>query len=552
MANDNNEINKVKYPGTPARPEFDTVRNWPATTQVTQTTGEDITRNRDALLVLERVLGPNPHIGLFTADVRTASVSQRIGILEQGVSEGRFEFKRLKVENAIDTIKDVNQHITLVLGAVRDSVHDSTLVEVIGPLRVRNSNAFESRALFDVGIVVEKTEASGLSTDCEIIGSSQPNIPLLKVTDYQRGNIQDQDHIAVQIDGNLRVSGFIEGQFALDHSRLNNINTDPVIDAQGNVILDAIHVSRGNYHTHKRGEFNPSLNRWIVDPNPTEATYGIIDHSDLEPQSIRTTARQTNFIPNTEISYHVTNGDDHDHVGGDGAPLRHSFLLGIDPQNSDHVSGGDTHSHDPEKADGAPIHSQSILLEKGQNTSLKILALDDEASLTTSILKIDELLAADRVDIDQAKADITNLQDHDKVTDSELTALSGKIDLISIDNNTTQTSLQAVQVTQSEQATSITALQTNTTLKHQNSAGVLAYSGVFQMKTGIFTSIPTGATVVAFQSPFPNATLSVVAISDTSVAALQPLRVGTLTTSTFVLDNQNATLLSGTWIAIGH
>lgn len=401
MANDPNEVNTVKYPGDPDSPKFDTIENWPATTQVTQNTGEDITRNRDALLILERILGPNPHIGLFTSDLRTASVSQRLSILEQGVSEGRFEFKRLKVVRAIDTIIDVNQNITLALGAIKNSAHEYTTVEVRGPLHVLDSKADDPRAKFDVGFVVEKTQVSGQSTESEIKGSSLKNKPLLTITDYNRTNINDRDHTALRINGNLFVDGYIDGNFALDHARLNGINTDPVIDAKGNVITDAIHVTRGNFHTHKRGAFDLTLGRWMVDANPLEATYGIINHNDLEPISTRTNPNQENFIPNPKVAYHVTGGDTHDHTGGDGAPLRHQFLLGVDPKTSNHVTNGDFHNHDPNEEDGAPIPTSGVILEEDLEEDLQDLSTDStgdpviaEESLSSVLTRINNRFLA--------------------------------------------------------------------------------------------------------------------------------------------------------------
>lgn len=605
MANDNNEINKVKYPGTPSKPEFDTVLNWPPTTQVTQNTGEDITRNRNAILMLERILGPNPHIGLFTSDLRTASVSQRIGILEQGIAEGRFEFKKIKVERAIETIRNINDLITLTLGAIRDVNHEQTPVEVLGTLRVRDSNAFDSRALFDVGFVVAKTRESLQSTKCEIIGSSILNEPLLKIVDYARGSLESDEHTALEIQGNLVVTGYIRGNFALDHKKLNNINTDPVVDAKGNVIVDAIHVSRGNFHSHKRGEFNSSLNRWIVNSNPAESTYGIIDHNDIEPQSVRTTSRQQNFLPNKDIAYHVTNGDDHDHVGGDGAPLRHSFLLGIDPKNSDHVTGGDIHTHNPNKKDGGLIESHSILLQEKKNEELKILNVENKTNFTDITLKIDSLLVGDRADIDVAKKDIVDLKDQDKLTQSDIDFLKNQVQTLKIFSNesvatdsaqdaeikalksttTTHTadiealknttvshaaqitSLNNSQATQNTDIsnlqakvttveseigtlqTDVTTLQTNATLHHQNALGALAYSGVFTIKSGILALSP-GNTTITFEAAFGTACLSVVVTPDVSLTA--PLSVSSLTNTSFVANNPDAIPTSGTWIAIGY
>ena len=103
----------------------------------------------------------------------------------------------------------------------------------------------------------------------------------------------------------------------------------------------------------------------MVDPNPSENTYGIVRHIDLEPATVRTSNKQTDFSPQANVAYHVTNGDDHDHVGGDGAPLRHSNFLEISPLTTNHVSNGDFHVHNLAKGDGGPIYMASIFLDSG-------------------------------------------------------------------------------------------------------------------------------------------------------------------------------------------
>lgn len=475
MAEDTNETNTVKYPGTPSQPEFDTVDNWPATTKVTQDTGEDVTRNRDALLVIERLLGPNPHIGLFTSDLRTTSIAQRLSILEQGVSEGRFEFKKLKVERAIETVRNLNETITLVLGAARTAANEYTQVEVRGPLRVFDSEADDPRARFDVGFLVEKAQELGESTECEIRGSSVKGKPLLLIEDFNRAEINDRNHTALEIRGNLFVSGYIDGNFALDHQRLNNIQTDPVIDAQGNVVVDAVHVSRGNYHSHKRGRYDPTLARWVIDSNPQEATYGIVNHNDLEPQSTRTSVRQRNFVPDTNIAYHVTNGDDHDHVGGDGAPLRHKFILGVDPKNSNHITGGDFHRHDPDREDGGLIPTHGIVLQEDLEQSLQNLSLDPEndpvvAAETASkvLTRINDRFVANdqkneeqdnRLDVQEGELEQAKLtrQEFNQVRSSVNTAVAG-----------------VTQLTNELEATN-TAVETNTQGIENNAAAILLF-----------------------------------------------------------------------------
>lgn len=429
------EVNQVAYPGTPDCPVFDSIQNWPATTEVTQSSGEDITRNRDALLILERILGLNPHIGLFTIDPRTATVSQRISILEQGISEGRFELKTLKVERAIETIKDVHDRMTLLLGLEKNADYEATEVKFRGPIRIADSGARDPRAQFEVGFAIKKSVESQSSTDCLIEGSSLRRKPLLHIKDFNQTEISNQDHLALLLDGNLHVNGFITGNFAIDHNRLNNINTDPVIDAQGVVIQEAIHVSRGNFHSHKRGEYNPTLGRWLIDPNPVEPTYGLVNHLDLEPESTRTSIRQQNFIPDPNVAYHVTNGDDHNHVGGAGAPIRHRFLLGIDPKNSNHVTNGDFHKHDPALGDGASIPTNGIILQETlEQALLSINEFEPEADLSTVLIAINACL--EQIDllneehgerIEQNESDIEELREDFRELDTKAASLRSEV-----------------------------------------------------------------------------------------------------------------------------
>lgn len=379
----NNEVNKVLYPQ-----QYDTIQNWPPTTAVTQTTGEDITRNRNALLIIERILGLNPQIGLWTKDPVRATIAERLSILELGLSEGTYQLKKLKVDRAIDTL-DANGIITLLLGAPNTLSNKASNVNIIGPLVVKNSGIKDPRALFEVGLRVVKESSTGESTDVEIFGSSSKNRPLVRIRDYNKTVIQSQDNVALWIEGNLFVDGFISGNFAIDHSKLNNINTTPLIDQKGNIIKEAIHVTHGNYHSHKRGEYDPVLGRWKVDPSPKESVLGLISHVDLEPQTVRTSTRQINFLPDPDVAYHVTNGDDHDHTGGDGAPIKHAFLLGIDPKTSNHVTFGDFHRHDPSKGDGGLVPTNGVVLEKGIETGLtNIGSLTSEENLSGVLASI--------------------------------------------------------------------------------------------------------------------------------------------------------------------
>lgn len=110
----------------------------------------------------------------------------------------------------------------------------------------------------------------------------------------------------------------------IDHSNLKNINPN-----------FSNHVTGGNTHIH----------------NPALGDGGQISHTFL----IDVNTSGINAL-------HVTGGDAHNHglnedgnPIGNGAQLNHSHLLNIDPNTSNHVQGGNLHSHNPKSGDGAQI-----------------------------------------------------------------------------------------------------------------------------------------------------------------------------------------------------
>jgi len=174
--------------------------------------------------------------------------------------------------------------------------------------------------------------------------------------------------------------------------------------------------------------YDPAISRWLVDPNPSDDTYGLVRHVDLEPVTIRTTNKATGFSPQTDVAYHVSNGDDHDHVGGDGAPLRHSNFLEVDPATTNHVTSGDFHSHDLTRGNGGPIYLASVFLDKssvytaldvtgaatgGQEIGSGVVSNRPDAPTTPSLanlmLQIDITLAADAASIASLTAQIVDI-----------------------------------------------------------------------------------------------------------------------------------------------
>lgn len=328
------EVNEVLYPG-----QLDSALNFPAVVEVTEATGEEINRNRDAILAIERTLGANPHLGRYTVDPNVATVNERLDIIENGIAEGRFAFRNLNVNSVLNVVTDQAGLSQVDIGG--DSVGTRIApVFIRGPLRIEDSGL--SNNAMEIKVPFQSTARGNVIEAGSIAGE-----PLLRITD-SNANANFTDRLALKIEGNVEITnGRLLADFAVDHSQLLGIDTTP---RPG---VNALHVTRGDHHSHKRKR-DPATGALLneVDPNPVEDTTGLIDHQDL--LNIFTKTGQSDFVPVDGVAYHVTGGDDHDHKDGRGAPIDHNFLTNVDPAISNHVTGGDSHSHSP-TGDGAPI-----------------------------------------------------------------------------------------------------------------------------------------------------------------------------------------------------
>jgi len=334
------EVNEVRYPQ-----ELDSVLNFPNVTEVTDSTGEEINRNRDAILILERVLGRNPQIGLFTDDPNVATVGQRIGIIENGIAEGRFAFRNLNVNNALVVRTDTAGFARVDIGGNPEGTRIAP-VFIRGPLRIMDSGITNNEMRIDVPFI----SSSKLNV---INAGSLPGEPLLRITDTAF-NPAVPEKLALLIEGNVLIrNGRLTADFAIEHSKLRGIDTTPRAG------ITAIHVTRGDFHSHKRKR-DPATGALLneVESNPTEETFGLIDHEDL--LNIHTKTGQTSFEPVPGVAYHVTSGDDHDHKDGRGAQIDHNALANVNPATSNHITGGDRHAHTA-AGDGAPISHFDLL-----------------------------------------------------------------------------------------------------------------------------------------------------------------------------------------------
>jgi hypothetical protein len=163
----------------------------------------------------------------------------------------------------------------------------------------------------------------------------------------------------------------------LNHSDLQGWGTLPTHDNSFTPLPGvAYHVSGGDTHSHANGDgaqidhnnlknINPNFSNHVQGGNthihdPSVSDGGQISHtflSDVDTFGVN--------------ALHVTGGDSHNHgldqdgnPIGNGAQLDHNHLLNIDPNNSNHVQGGNAHTHNPESGDGAQI-SHTFLSDKG-------------------------------------------------------------------------------------------------------------------------------------------------------------------------------------------
>lgn len=335
------ETNEVLYPN-----QFDSVLNFPDVTEITEASGEEVNRNRDAIIRLERTLGIDPHIGLYTENIATATVDERLDIIENGIAEGRFAFRNLNVNNALVVTTDALGGARVDVGG---DINNNLVAPVFirGPLRIVDSGLTSNQA--EVDVPVRFNARHNVMEASAIVGES-----VFRITD-NGADPNVLDRYALEVDGNVIVrNGRLTAEFAIEHSKLLGIQTEP----RGST--PALHVDRGNFHSHKRKR-DPATGALLneVDANPTEETFGLVDHFDL--LNIGTIPGQADFIPIAGQAYHVTGGDFHDHRDGRGAPIDHNFLFNVDPQTSNHVSGGNQHAHRPGVGDGAPINHNDLL-----------------------------------------------------------------------------------------------------------------------------------------------------------------------------------------------
>jgi len=333
----------IRYPG-----QLDVL---PLTTTVSINIGENINALRSAILNIESVLGSNVNIGLFTPDPKTATVADRLNRLERGIAERNLVYQQINVADALSVLLTPANKPHVRIGS---GILDRTAgVDILGSLTIFAPEIANPLTLIMTPIKIDTTALStGVLPSLgqnKIVGKSTVNSSLLRITD----NTQEEKSLALEIEGNVKITGTLIAEYSIDHTKLFNIETVPTTTTRGSTR----HVTQGDYHTHRKGRYDSTNAKWIVDSSANTADTGIIQHKDLE--GINTLPTQGNdFVPLPNVAYHVTGGDLHSHKTGDGAQIDHNDLKNTNPKFSNHVTGGDAHDHS--NGQGAQINHSNL------------------------------------------------------------------------------------------------------------------------------------------------------------------------------------------------
>lgn len=370
--------NEILYPE-----QLDTISNLPDLEVVTADSFVEINAYKEAIVTIERILGINPQIGIFTEDPSTSTVSQRISILEEGMSSGRYRMNEINVANALivrhengvtDSFIGRNSTDTDGYGTAFGNVKTT----VRGTMEVLDVSTFRGSILVstDKNKITAATKLSNLGkrivdpytgifdySTINTLAVQNNSIVTIQDTnlDYSKdrnlGPTDSLQHTALWVVGNVQIDGILRAQeLSLDHSALKNIDTTPVVtnasDAQS-AINKYVHVKWGDWHSHikKAGSYDRTSTSPHWTTEPMAHNYGVIDHKDLvgihTNNQIEDTVDVVGFIPKAGVAYHVTGGNDHDHnpagaMGG--GTIDHRFLDNAGSETG-HVTSGDLHNH---------------------------------------------------------------------------------------------------------------------------------------------------------------------------------------------------------------
>ena len=415
-------VNEVLYPD-----QLDTKDNFPDLDIVTQDSFVEINRNAEAIITIEEILGIDPHIGPFTTDPDTATVSQRISYLEEGMSSGSFQLSEINVANAL-IVEHSNGVTTASIGRNKFDTDGygnnfgNVKTTVRGTMEVLDSSVFRvgaeilaDRSLFKatskkstLGRRIPDSNTGKIDYSGLLTQSNIANNAIVSIQDTYSGFENDRDlkdlstesldHVALWVLGNVQIDGVLRvSELTLNHNALvaNSILSTPVnttTSTDASLIYNTyVHVKWGDWHSHvkKPGSFNANDEspRWEVEP--TVHNWGIIDHKQLV--GIHTTSQTADntevigFEAKAGIAYHVTGGDGHDHDPAGsfgGSQVDHNHLRNNGTATG-HVNNGNDHDHT--LAAGAAIRHDRML-NTGSYTHTEIDAFIDTDSWDSKYL----------------------------------------------------------------------------------------------------------------------------------------------------------------------
>lgn len=327
----------------------------PLTTRVSVDIDQNINALRDAILNIEQVLGLDINIGLFTPNPLSATLSDRLNRIERGIAERNLVFREINVSDSLQVLLDSTNKPFVKIGSGTST--QIAPVTILGPLTILAPAVSKPETLIQTSLKVDiSTFNPNLSSASLFKGKANSLEPILTIQDTTPN--PSQDSFALKVQGNVKVTGKLEAEYSIDHTKLLNIDSTPTALTRGLVK----HVTSGDYHVHRKGKYNNDLGKWIVDSSVNDQDYGVISHKDLE--GINTLPTQGNdFAPLPGVAYHVTGGDLHDHKAGRGAQIDHGDLANINPKFSNHVTGGDSHSHTSAGDGGQIDHSDLAGIE---------------------------------------------------------------------------------------------------------------------------------------------------------------------------------------------
>jgi hypothetical protein len=331
--------------------DYDTI---PYTTEISTSIGDTLNAIRESVLNMQRVIGLDVDIGLFTIDPTQATTADRLSRIERGIAEGSMVFKEINVSDALLVKINPNESVYVNIGSgIKDYIIPVTIT---GPLTIVAPQVSDPITLIQTPVKIDVTTFDpNKSANTVIKGYSNPDQPILTVIDTNKSSNKD-DQYAVKITGNVLITGGkLSAEYSIDHDKLLNIGTVPTDKTRGSIK----HVTQGDYHTHRKGYYNKDKQSWVVSSTVSTSDSGIINHNDL--QGWGTLPDHGNdFIPQLGVQYHVTNGDLHAHDGqSGGAQIDHGLLKNINPKYSSHVTGGDLHAH-TSSGDGGQISHQDL------------------------------------------------------------------------------------------------------------------------------------------------------------------------------------------------